>query len=188
MSERGRLMGPFDESADGELIKLAAGGELRAFDALVRRYHRKVYGVAAGILRDHDAADDICQEAFLRAHRALGRFKEGARFYTWIYRITVNLCLNSIRDRRRLVRIDDVPDASLATNPSQENSAERKEQVDRVNRALEKIEPKYRIALMLRVEQGLSYAEISALLGVPKGTVMSRISRARERLKTVLGE
>jgi RNA polymerase sigma-70 factor (ECF subfamily) len=181
-------MGPFGESTDGELIKLAAGGELKAFDALVRRYHRKVYGVALGILRDHDTADDICQEAFLRAHKALGRFREGSKFYTWIYRITVNLCLNSIRDRKRLVRIDDVPDGSLAVDPPQEAGAARKEEVERVNRALDKIEPKYRIALMLRVEQGLSYREISALLGVPKGTVMSRISRARERLKAVLGE
>jgi len=179
-------MGSYDEVSDSHLAELASSGELEAFDELVRRYHRKVYALASNMLKDHDAADDICQEAFMRAYRALGRFRKGASFYTWIYRIATNLCLNYLRDRKRLVRMEEAPAAALSLSDSQEDCAERGELIEKVNEALEAIHPKYRIALLLRVNEGLSYAEISEVLGIPKGTVMSRISRARESLKSLL--
>jgi RNA polymerase sigma-70 factor (ECF subfamily) len=179
-------MGQYNGVSDSELAELANGGEPDAFDELVKRYHRRVYGIASGILKDHDAADDVCQEAFIRAHKALRRFRKGANFYTWIYRITVNLSLNWIRDHKRLVRMDDAPVVATMSSGSQEDHAQQKELIDRVNVALDKVHPKYRIALLLRVNDGLSYAEISEVLGIPKGTVMSRISRARESLKSLL--
>lgn len=181
-------MGPYEKASDDELIRLAKGGESKAFDALVTRYHRKVYGLASSMLRDHDAADDICQETFIRAYKALSRFREGANFFTWIYRIAVNLCLNAIRNKKRLVPMDEVPESVGSVAPGQEDCAGRKELLDKVNEKLETIHPKYRTALLLRVNEGLSYAEISAVLGIPRGTVMSRISRAREMLRTLLEE
>ena len=179
-------MGAYDKASDSDLADLASGGELEAFDELVRRYHRKVYALASNMLKDHDAADDICQEAFMRAYRALSRFRKGASFYTWIYRIATNLCLNYLRDRKRLVRMDEAPVATLASSDSQEDCAHRAELFEKVNKALETIHPKYRTALLLRVNEGLSYAERSEVLGIPKGTVMSRINRARESLKSKL--
>jgi len=181
-------MGPYEKASDDELIKLAKRGEPKAFDALVTRYHRKVYGIASSMLRDHDAADDICQETFIRAYRAIGRFREGASFFTWVYRIAVNLCLNAIRDRKRFVPVENVAESASSVAPDQEDCAERRELLDKVNKKLEVMHPKYRTALLLRVNEGLSYAEISAVLGVPKGTVMSRISRAREILRSLMEE
>ncbi|MFQ5906482.1 MAG: RNA polymerase sigma factor [bacterium] len=178
----------YEKASDDELIRLVKRGELKAFDALVVRYHRKVYGIASSMLKDHDAADDICQETFLRAYRALGRFREGASFFTWVYRIAVNLCLNAIRSRKRLVPVEEARETASSVGPSQEDCAERRELLEKVNKKLEVMHPKYRAALLLRVNEGLSYAEISVVLGVPKGTVMSRISRAREMLRCLMDE
>jgi RNA polymerase sigma-70 factor (ECF subfamily) len=175
------------EVGDPELVTLAKQGDTRAFDELVRRYHRRVYSLALRMLRDHDAADDICQEAFLRAYRAMGRFREGASFCPWIYKIATNLCLNALRDRKRLVSIADAPETAEAVDPHQEDCSERTELLSKVDKALESISPKYRMPLLLRVQDGLSYAEISELLHIPRGTVMSRINRAREKLRMLVG-
>lgn len=165
----------------------------------MERYRRKVYAIAYGMVRDPEAAMDISQEAFIKVHRYLGSFQGSSSFYTWLYRIVVNLSIDHLRREGRYdaVDYDDMiqrrdPDDSeawivptlLDQNPLQ--ALDRRELSGRIAEAFEGLSEKHRAVLMLREVEGLSYEDIARTLKIHKGTVMSRLHHARRNLQRAL--
>lgn len=175
-------------------VERAQSGDQEAFRCLVERYQRRVYAVAYGIVRNHDDAWDIAQESFVKAYRNLGRFQGKSGFYTWIYRITYNLCIDSMRSkgRRSFVEIDSnrmleaavAEEAPRQTHPSR--VADQKELGKIIQTALGQLSEKHRAIIVLREIEELSYEEIADVLKVSKGTVMSRLFHARRKLQELL--
>lgn len=181
---------------DGALVERARGGDREAFRELVERYQRKVAALAAGMLRNRDDALDVVQETFTKAYQSLDRFKGDSSFYTWIYRIAVNLCIDHQRREGRYVQtatetadgLDDVaPPApeDLARNEPYER-ARSQEIGARLAEAIEELTPEHRAVILLREVDGLSYEEICQIVACPKGTVMSRLHYARRQLQARL--
>jgi RNA polymerase sigma-70 factor (ECF subfamily) len=177
------VMGP-DESF---LIARARRGDPSAFEEIVRLYQRRVYGVALRIVRAHDVADDVTQEAFLRAWRSIDRFELGRPFGPWVCRIAANLALNHVRSPR--AREEGLPDGHAETRTSAAGPLGAlldAEGATVLERAMAQLPQEQRAVLVLRVVEELSYAEIAETLGISPGTVMSRLFRARERLAQAL--
>jgi RNA polymerase sigma-70 factor (ECF subfamily) len=185
---------PNETPADGALVGRAKAGDLAAFEALVRRHHAGAWRVARQIVRDREDALDIAQEAFLRAYRALPRFRERASFRTWLYRIVINLSFDQLASRRggavavepgRLERPPAGPGGGeWDDDPSR--SIERQEARARVHAALAALPEHHRMVLVLRELEGLSYEEIARAVGCSIGTVMSRLHHGRQRLRALL--
>lgn len=184
-----------------QLVRQAKRGDPAAFRTLMERYRRKVYAIAYGMVRDPEAAMDISQEAFIKVHRYLGSFQGSSSFYTWLYRIVVNLSIDHLRKEGRFdaVDYDDMiqrrePDDSeawivptlLDQNPMQ--ALDRRELSGRIAEAFEGLSQKHRAVLMLREVEGLSYEEIARTLKIHKGTVMSRLHHARRNLQRALAD
>lgn len=168
---------------DTELVQRAQRGDAVAFEQLVRRHQRYVFNVAYRVLNDYAEAEDITQEAFVRAWRGLPGFRGQARFTTWIYRIVHNLCLNRLPGlRRELLRTEPLEEALAAPAPSQAELVEVQERVAFLHAQLDRLPEKYRLVLTLRYLQHLSYDEIAAALDLPLGTVKTHIHRARRLL------
>jgi RNA polymerase sigma-70 factor, ECF subfamily len=175
------------DAAEADLLARARDGNLFAFDEIVKRYQRRVYATAVRIVRRHDVADDVVQEAFLRAHQALGRFDLSRPFGPWICRIAANLAVNHVRSPQ--AREEALPEAHAET-PSAGSSplggVLDREASFQLSRALEGLSAEQRAVFTLRVFEELSYKEIAEALEISIGTVMSRLSRARERLRLAL--
>ncbi len=181
-----------DEQA---LIQRCLAGEVEAFEPLVEKYRQRVWRLAYQILHDREEAWDCAQEAFVRAFHSLPAFRGQAAFYTWLFRITVNLATDRHRARGAQARAfgaERVPEEEWArttpdpgTRPDQ--AAARAEQRERIRQALDALPPKARTIIMLSDIEGLSYREIADVLNCPIGTVMSRLHNARQRLKALLG-
>jgi RNA polymerase sigma-70 factor (ECF subfamily) len=179
------LAPPAADPAEGALLARARSGDLFAFEEIVRRYQRRVYGVAYRIVRRHDLADDVAQEAFIRAHRALGTFDPSRPFGPWICRIAANLAINHLRSPRS--REDALPEGHAET-PAPAGADPLARVLDAEARtvlesAMERLPAEQRAVFVLRVVEELSYREIAETLGIEMGTVMSRLSRAREKLR-----
>ncbi|MFO7588696.1 MAG: RNA polymerase sigma factor [Gemmatimonadota bacterium] len=173
----------------------ARNGDAAAFGELVRRHMRRAYLVSLGLVGSHEDALDLSQEAFARALRASRTLDPERPFYPWLYGILRRLCLNHLRDRRsRRARLaeagawlaDEARTRAAAADPGRE--AEREELRRRLAEAIGRLPPEQREVLVLREFEGLRYAEIAELLGIPDGTVMSRLYAARRRLAAALGE
>ena len=188
---------------DLTLVERVRTGDQRAFKLLVERYQRKVFSVAVGMLKDKEEARDVAQEAFIKVYRYLDHFKGDASFYTWLYRITVNICIDVIRKKgssgsKGAVEFDesvkmDVAEANigalgsrLGTNP--QKSALRAELAQRITEAIHQIPEAHRQILLLREVEGMSYEDLSRTLNIPKGTVMSRLFHARLKMQKILNE
>ncbi len=187
---------------DLTLVQRVRSGDQRAYKTLVERYQRKVFSVALGMLKDREEARDVAQEAFVKVYRYLDHFKGDASFYTWLYRITVNICIDVMRRKGSAksenVEFDetlqhDVSEANLGalgtrlgTNP--QKSALRKELAEKIQAALEQVPEKHRAILLLREIEGMSYEDLARTLNIPKGTVMSRLFHARLKVQKVLNE
>jgi len=185
LSERG----PVSEPADDLLISQTLSGDQKSYEILVKRYQKRVHRLAQRLVRDADAADDVAQEAFIRAYYALSRYEQGRNFYFWLSRIAVNLALNHLSREKRLVALpeDDTNlDPALSTDPTAEADASQLKA--RIGEAIEKLPLHQRSVLLLRAQEGLSYQEIARNLDISIGTVMSRLSRARQALKELLGD
>jgi RNA polymerase sigma-70 factor (ECF subfamily) len=173
---------------DSFLIARARQGDLRAFEEVVRLYERRVYGVALRIVRAHDVADDVVQEAFVRAWRSLDRFELGRPFGPWVCRIAANLAVNHVRSPR--AREEGLPEGHAETRGADPGplsavlDAEAKRVLDE---AVAGLPAEQRAVFVLRAVEEMSYAEIADALGISPGTVMSRLFRARERLARALG-
>lgn len=177
-----------DAAAEWKLIARCRNGNAAAFEPLVREYERPATALARGMLGDADAAEDAVQDAFVRAYRALGRLEEGSAFGPWFRTILRNLCLDRLRAPRLARRTDWPPPAS---HRSVWNEAvgtgrlERAELARTVRDALGALSDEHRLALVLKEMDGLSYAEIAETIGVPVGTVASRLHHARSALRAV---
>lgn len=168
------------------------------FDVIVVAYEKRVYNIAFRMLGDHDDAADVTQEAFIKAYRAWGSFRGDSSVYTWLYRIITNCCKNRLKDRERPARygIDsldslrsdgstedtEIPDWRYSPEPA----LERQELRDVVHQAIQALPSDYRIVIILRDLQGLSYKEIGTIIGAPLETVKTRIFRGRGMLREKL--
>jgi RNA polymerase sigma-70 factor, ECF subfamily len=179
------------EQSDLELVRRAQRNERGAFDLLVLRYQHKVIKLVARLLRDQTEAEDVAQEAFVKAYRALGSFRGDSAFYTWLYRIAVNTARNAIASRQRRpldyeTELSESEQSALASKmrhtDTPEANALSEEIRTTVNEAIEQLPEDLRTAIVLREVEGLSYEEIAAAMDCPVGTVRSRIFRAREAI------
>ncbi|MBI4593655.1 MAG: sigma-70 family RNA polymerase sigma factor [Candidatus Rokubacteria bacterium] len=180
---------------DRALVERCRGGELAAFEPLVEKYRERVWRLAYNYLHDREDAWDVAQEAFIRAWRALGSFRGQSAFYTWLFRIAVNVAADRARQRAAQGRAfggERVPEEEMERTMVTETAgpaeaAARAEQRDRIHRALDALPERQRTIIMLSDLQGLTYREIAEVLAIPIGTVMSRLHNARKRLREVLG-
>jgi RNA polymerase sigma-70 factor, ECF subfamily len=177
------------DATEADLLAGAQGGDLFAFDEVVRRYQRRVYSTALRIVRRHDLADDVTQEAFLRAHRALGSYDRARPFGPWICRIAANLAINHVRspEAREEALEDGASEAAPASaSDGPLNAVLDKEARDLLEEAVGRLPAEQRAVFVLRTFEDLSYKEIAETLDLSVGTVMSRLSRAREKLRVAL--
>ena len=170
------------DAEDRVAVARCLAGETAAFEAIVTRYERVFFTVAMRMLGDYDAARDAAQDAFVSAYRRLDTYDPGRPFFSWLYRILVNGCLNDRRDRR--VHVPLTPDLAIVGSPA--DLVEANERRRRVQRALLDLAVEYRQVIVLRHFTELSYEEIAEVVGVPAKTVKSRLHTARERLQVLL--
>ena len=169
-----------DDDLDRALVRRYLNGERAAGDELVNRFHRSVFNVALRMLGNVQDAEDVTQTTFGNAFAALGSYDPKHRFFSWIYRMTVNESLNTLKRRRDLVSLDASFDVPVADESSYSDAEER------IGRALLELKPDDRAVVVLRHFVSFSYEEISDVLGVPVKTVKSRLFTARERLRDSL--
>ncbi|MGC6481057.1 MAG: RNA polymerase sigma factor RpoE [Porticoccaceae bacterium] len=185
------------EPTDHQLVLRVQKGDKRAFDLLVLKYQYKLQAIVGRFIRDTDEVADVTQEAFIKAYRALAKFRGDSQFYTWLYRIAINTAKNHLVSKsRRPANTDiDVEDAEqfannekLIDDATPENSIMTDELAAIIKSALSALPEDLRTALTLREFEGMSYEDIAAIMDCPVGTVRSRIFRAREFLdERVLG-
>jgi RNA polymerase sigma-70 factor, ECF subfamily len=180
-------MGDDEPTAEDHiLIERFLAGEEAAFECLVERYYQRIDRLAQHVVGHPMTAEDITQEVFLRAYRALPRFRGEASLYSWLYRIAINLCLNYLRRQaHRVSMVEEPEEAALpALDPS--SLLESQERQRLVHKAMDALPSRYRVALILRDLEGLSYQEIAAILGIPLGTVKSRLNFGKRLLREAL--
>ncbi len=178
-----------------KLVQRCASGDAQAFDELVHLYQNKIINIAYGMLQDREDAYDVAQEVFIKLYRKIGDFNGAASLDTWIYRITVNASLDALRKRGR--RVQTVP--IVAENEEEtfelpvadesgapESVVLKKERRREIEDAIAQLNEKYRSVLILREFEDLDYEQIARVLHLSVGTVKSRLSRAREKLRNLL--
>lgn len=174
---------------DAALVSRIQRGETRLFEQLVRRHQDAVFGTALRFLGSPRDAEDVAQEVFLRAFRGIGAFKGEAKLSTWLFRITMNLCTDAVRRRKRrhrdAARLEAMPDVADEL-PDPQEEAIASEQREAVRCALESLDSRYRGVLVLAYYQRLSCNQIAAVLGVPRKTVDTRLYRGRRLLRARL--
>lgn len=179
------------EQDDADLVSRSKAGELSAFNLIVERYQSQVYNLSARILGDPHTAEDVTQEAFFSAHRAMGHFRGGS-LRAWLYRIASNLCYDTLRKRRRRPEqsLDDAMESPGFAVPASEGSPEREalrgELRAEIERAILSLPPDQRATLVMVDVQGLSYEEAAEATGARLGTLKSRLSRARAGVRDLL--
>lgn len=190
------------EADDLELVEACKQGDRRAFQVLMQRYQRKVYAVAFGFLRNREDALDVVQESFIKVHRYLGKFEGNSSFYTWLYRIVANLCIDRLRKakRHRDVEFDDglrhepgdsatdMSAVGLTQFGDPADMVKRKEILAAVEASLEHLSDKHRAVIVMRELQGMSYEEMAQAMDCSKGTIMSRLFHARRNMQKLLTE
>jgi RNA polymerase sigma-70 factor, ECF subfamily len=187
-------MSPEEQGSEERcLIARVCRGEPAAFEPLVERYYQRIARLAHHVVGHPLVAEDIAQETFLRAYRTLPRFRGDASFYSWLYRITINLCLNYLRRQPRLSSVEATAAHFLPTMPSDPSTLlEDRERQRLIRGAIDSLPAHYRIVVILRDLEELSYQDIADVLAIPVGTVKSRINFAKrllkEKLRTLLEE
>lgn len=205
----GRKNSPFDQASnrdarrreadeDRELIARAQNGDAKAFRSLVERHQRRAYAIALGLVRDPNDAHEIVQEAFLRVYRGLNSFQGGSSFFTWLYRIVTNLAIDLIRkpgrkdaelvDGQAVDENTDFPLVSRIDGADPINVIRRREIAARIQAALDALPPYHRGVILMREVEGMSYEEMAQAMGVSKGTIMSRLFHARQKLQRALAD
>ena len=176
-----------DREVERKLLRKARGGDTRAYGRLVLAHQDLIYGLVLRMVRDRALAEEITQDAFVKAYRSLGTFREESRFSTWLYRIAVNLCHDqrqsqSARNRGRETVLDepdlDKLDPGAVTRPDE--VVEASEAASHFRAGIEALDPKYREAFLLRHQEGLSYGEIAEILDISESNAKVRVHRARE--------
>ena len=188
------MMSSPETTNDIALIRRFTTGDASAFEELVLRYQDRIYNLCRHMLGNAHDAEDAAQDTFLKAYRNLHKFQPDASLYTWLYRIAVNTCIDYKRKPffESLFRRSDEGEESMIDVPSHAPSPERLYESKQMDRALwkslGKLSAKLRAVIILKEIEGLSYEEIAAVLDISVGTVKSRISRAREELRGLMGE
>ena len=188
-----------EKNVDLELVRRVQAGDKKAFDVLVLKYQGKIINLVSRFVHDPHEAQDVAQEAFIKAYRALGRFRGDSAFYTWLYRIAINTAKNHLVAQNRRPPGDDIEaqeaeqfmdSGLLRENATPEGLLLTDEIQNTIRQAIEDLPEDLRTAITLRELEGLSYEEIATAMDCPVGTVRSRIFRAREaidnRLKPLL--
>ena len=170
------------ERDDAAVVASCLAGDVEAFAVLVERYERVVYNLALRMLGNPEDARDAAQTAFLRAWESLARFDPQRRFFSWIYRITMNECLNQIDRRRHLEPVD----CDLPSFDDPQEKVEARETSEQIDQALRALNPQHREVVVLRHFLEMSYDEIADALSIPEKTVKSRLYEARQRLCAIL--
>lgn len=179
---------------DRELVESARKGDRDAFRVLFERYHRRAYALAFGVLRHQDDALDVVQDAFIKAHKYLDKFEGNSSFYTWLYRIVMNLAIDHMRKHRRVKPVeldeqhldgtandDGLLPKILGGNPGR--ALLDKEIRARIDQALGELSENHRSVLVMRELEGMSYEEMAAAMNCSKGTIMSRLFHARKNMQ-----
>jgi len=185
------------EVTDQQLVERVQRGDKHAFDLLVLKYQHKIVGLVGRYLRDQSEVQDVTQEAFIKAYRALPRFRGDSQFYTWLYRIAINTAKNYLVSRSRRPPDTDIDvtegefqDNSAVLrdieNPENALASEQLEEV--IYQAIEDLPEELKVAVTLREFEGLSYEEIAEVMECPVGTVRSRIFRARESIEKKIAD
>jgi RNA polymerase sigma-70 factor (ECF subfamily) len=180
MGQRAAMIEP---KVNGQVIEACQNGDREAFRVLFEAYKDKVYSIAVYSLGDHSIADDVTQQIFLKLFTAVRQFRGDSEFTTWLYRLVINACIDERRKRRRLlpwgdVEVIDKPDHRKLP----EQSFARGEVAEAVRNAVGELKPKFRLPILLKYIEGLSYDEIAAVMGCSKGTVASRLNRGHSQL------
>ncbi len=185
-----------DREIDRQLVERVQRGDKRAFELLVAKYQRKIFRLLSRLIRDPGEIEDVAQEAFIKAYRALPNFRGDSAFYTWLYRIAINTAKNYLvaQGRRAPTTTEtEVEDAESMADADQlrdvntpDSMLLSKQVAEAVNRAIERLPEDLRTAIVLREIEGLSYEEIAESMNCPIGTVRSRIFRAREAIAAEL--
>ncbi len=185
----------YSEQLDEDLVLRVQQGDKSAFDFLVIKYQHKIIQLVNRYVKDPSEAQDVAQEAFIKAYRALGNFRGDSAFYTWLYRIAINTAKNYLvsRSRRSSDYQVDIQDAEALENAPQLQGMDTPERlllnqeiIDTIKTAIDKLPEEMRTAIMLREFEGMSYEEIAEAMDCPVGTVRSRIFRAREAIDNKL--
>lgn len=179
---------------DQELVEKCQKGDISAFETLVHKYKQKAYSIAYRFTRNEEDALDLSQEAFAKAYQSINSFKKTATFYTWLYRIVVNICIDFQRKTKKEDSLrKDITDwqeeiEMASDNPSllPDTALINMELRENIERAIALLSPQHREVLILRDFEDMSYKEITAILKISEGTVMSRLFHARRNLKDVL--
>jgi RNA polymerase sigma-70 factor (ECF subfamily) len=184
-----------EQNVDQELVRRVQQGDKKAFDVLVLKYQQRIVKLVSRYVRDQDEVLDVTQEAFIKAYRALPRFRGDSAFYTWLYRIAINTAKNYLVAQGRRppatdVDADDAVYVEGGTRLSDRDTPEKLVQRDEIERVIyqtiDALPEELRTAITLREMEGLSYEEIAETMDCPIGTVRSRIFRAREAIETKL--
>lgn len=187
MSETNRLT-----ASENDLTARAQTGDKEAFSELVKLYSKPVYYLAYRFVREHDMADDLTQESFVRAYEKIGTFIVGKSFKSWIFTIVSNLAINYLKRNKRQSSLDDkIPDDILEDKKASANPHEilvAKDLQGKIAIAVKNLPEEFKAVFILRTYEDLSYEEIAKMLKIETGTVMSRLFRARKRLKDELKE
>jgi RNA polymerase sigma-70 factor (ECF subfamily) len=186
---------PVEESV---LVGRAREGDLAAYDDLVRRYQERIYATLYHMTSNHEDANDLAQEAFIKAYSALKSFKGGSSFYTWVYRIAVNKTINFLKQRKNKYQmsLDDMdfntehnPDlVALISDKTPRRDLNLSELQENLNVAMQKLSESHRLVVTLHDVQGLSHEEIAKIIGCNIGTVRSRLFYARQQLQGYLSD
>ena len=200
MAEPASISSP-DESAsplEGDLVKRARRGELAAYDELVKRYQERIYATIYHMTSNHEDANDLAQEAFIKAFQALNSFKGGSTFYTWLYRIAVNKTINFLKQRKNKhhLSLNDLdfntehnPDlVALISEKTPHRDAGLAELQKKLNESLLKLSEPHRMVVVLHDVQGVSHEEIAEIMDCNIGTVRSRLFYARQQLQALLSD
>jgi len=180
------------------LVKRARKGDLVAYDELVRRYQERIYATVYHMTSNHEDANDLAQEAFIKAFHALKSFKGGSSFYTWVYRIAVNKTINFLKQRknRTQISLNDLdlnaehdPDlVALVSDKTPRRDIDLAELQEKLNIAMQKLSEQHRMVVTLHDVQGLSHEEIAEIMDCNIGTVRSRLFYARQQLQAYLSD
>ena len=178
---------------DELLLRRACKGDVQAFEELMQSHESRIYAIALRMMGNREDAQDCAQEAMVRIYRAMSSFKSQSALATWIYRITMNTCLDELRRRkaRKVTSLDSLVDNGWSptdTGDTPEEHGLRVEKQNALNQAIQSLPDDMRAAIILRDVKGYSYDEIASILDANVGTIKSRISRGREKLREILSK